>query len=493
MSIIKLERDLGEQAKDDFWQDLLPEIKHYRFLLYAAPLPINSHADKLISSLHEKLRICRNLFPSFVSPVHDIAEQLSIMSKLYDNPLLEAIEKLIPEDEQRFVALLLKEPYLFPLTEDVLEMHPAGKRIELVNQYQLREERCYHRLLVVGPSYWYPEYVLRSPRAPEIHLLSYSWVMDKWKPQPVFVQPFNQQKTRGVKQYIEDKYVVDHGEPDEVSKYEERDIISEINWKQVSTKIIRQTQDDHNQEFVPARLYLLADNHAVFLEESGHTSVMILDLDTGLEDDDENENDEQSIMRISTSKLRPGMYLLLRTEGGGDYIVPIADWLLQAHASTFRKKQAHWKTLLRKLVEAKGALQVSLDLINWGSDRANEINVRNWMSIRSIHPNDDKDFLAILRLVGLQDKAQEYLDTAKQIESAHRKAGFHIRKLLLRQVEKADLGELHRQGYMDFELSEVDGGSLTAFRIEHISPEVSNIPVSRIGRPIAIKDLLWHQ
>jgi hypothetical protein len=154
--------------------------------------------------------------------------------------------------------------------------------------------------------------------------------------------------------------------------------------------------------------------------------------------------------------------------------------------------QEHWKGLLRRAVSTKGLLAVSIELLDYESRRANETNVRNWMSSRSIRPQDDEDFRAIMRLIGLEGKEQEYQDAAEQIESAHKKAGFYIREQLLTQVEKANLKELHKRGFLDFELPEADGGSLTAFRIEHISPEIFSIPISRTGHPASIKDLPWH-
>jgi len=98
-----------------------------------------------------------------------------------------------------------------------------------------------------------------------------------------------------------------------------------------------------------------------------------------------------------------------------------------------------------------------------------------------------------MKLVGLHDRIQEYQDAASQIESAHRSAGYYIRKQLLQQVTNADMQELQQKGFMDFELPEADGGSLTAFRIEHISPGVFNIPTSRIGHPTTMQGLSWYE
>lgn len=489
-AISRLQFKLGELVQDDDWKEFLREVKCYRFLLNAAPLPVNFHVTELISSMQTNIIRCRYSYPNYVEYMKGIIDQLSILSELHDNPLLDIIERLVICDKPQFFAILLKEAYLIPLVEDVvIGLKPHN--IELVNQYQLRGSQYYDQLLVIGPSQWHPEYILSSPRAMKVHLIRYNWVPDTWTSHEVFVRPFIEEKpSLGTKRDVEDKYYPTHNDIVEIHEYNGEDIIPEINWKQVSSKLIKQTQDDHNQELLLAKLYLLAGNYAVFLEADEDTKIFVLDLDADEEDEDE---EVQEVKRISISKVRSGMYLLLRTEGGGDYIVQVADRMLQSDAAVVRAKQAHWKSLLRKVVETKGLFQVSLDLIDCGSEHANEVNVRNWMSSKSICPRDDKDFQAILWLVGLHDKEQEYQSAAEQIKKAHRQAGFHIRNLLLEQVMKADLGELHRKGHMNFELSEVEGGSLTAFRIEHISPDISPIPASRIGHPAAVGDIKWFK
>jgi hypothetical protein len=491
VTVSKLEHELGESAEDDFWQELLREVKYYRFLLNAAPLPLNTYCDKLLPSIQGKLKICYNLFPNFVTSVQNLIDQLFILVGVCDNPFLEAIEKLIPRQEHRTTALLLKEAYLFPLVEDVLSSHPSLQFIELVNQRQLRGTDCYHQLFVIGPSKWHPAYIFRSPRAKEIHLIRYSWLIDRLPETSIFLKPFIQHKPTGsaIRMIEENRTIHDNNNLEEYTGYADEDILPEVNWQKISSKILAQIQGELDQEHVSAKMYILANEQAVFLETNENTKVLVLDLVPN--EDDEDEEELQQIKRIDISKILPGMFLLLRTGGGGDYIISIANKILREQAPTLRNKQEHWKTCLRRAVEAKGILPICIELLDLGSELANEINVRNWMSNRSIHPQNARDFHAIIRLVGLQDKEQEYLDAARRIEQAHRQAGFYIRKQLLKQVEHVDFQELHRKGYMDFELPEAEGGSLTAFRIEHIAPGIFNMPASRVGHPTRVKDLLW--
>jgi hypothetical protein len=487
-AIAKLEHDLGELAQDDAWKKFLQPIKYHLFTLYAAPVPVSWQSDDLISSSRSLARRCQLHFPDFVSHVQLILDKALALAAAQDNPLVEAIsQQALSNDDHHKVALLLKETWLFPLADAILDNCPGLRHVELVNQYQLRGPYCYDQLFVIGPSRWYQEheYILRSPRARQVYVVRYGWLPDRWRAEPLFLSAVTyQQPATTTKNLVEDDDPASQDSLDGISTDKDLDILPEINWMQISTRMMRQVQEDHSQEDLPARLYLLAAGYAVFLDATENAKVLVLDLEDEVEDED---NKPQQVKYLTISKLRPGMFLLLRTEGGGDYIIPIADRILRENAVSLRARQEEWKSRLRKEVEAKGAFATSIELLDYGAERANEVNVRNWMSSRNIRPQDDRDFDAILKLAGLQGREQEYRNAARQIETARRQAGFYIRQQLLNQVARANLSEIHRKGYMDFELPEADGGSMTAFRIEHIAPEFSTVPASRIGRPVKVR------
>jgi len=488
-AVSQLEHKLGDLAEDDFWKELLREVKYYRFIISAAPVPVNYGITKLRSSMKANIIKCSYSYPNYVEYLKDIVNKLSILSELNDNPLLNTIEELMVSDKPQYFALLLKESYLIPLVKDVAT-NLKKDNIEIVNSYQLKGSQCYNELLIVGPSYWYPNYILNSPRATKVHLIRYAWMPDKWMPQAIFVRPYiKEQLSLSRRKGVKEEFDSEQQNIAEVSEYDMSNIVLEINWKQISNRFIRHTPDDHNQELLPAKLYLLAGNFAVFLAVDEDTKVFVLDLDDEEEDEDEEDEKAHEVKHIPIFKVRSGTYLLLRTEGGGeDYILVVADKMLQPDTTSVRAKQSLWKTSLKNAVATRGLFQTCCDLIDCGSEHANEINVRNWMSSKTIRPRDDRDFRAILRFVGLSNQEHEYQEAAKRIKTAHKKAGNHIRKMLIEQVMKANLEELYSKGYMDFELPEAEGGSLTAFRIEHISPEVYQIPSLRIGRPIAAHD-----
>ena len=162
----------------------------------------------------------------------------------------------------------------------------------------------------------------------------------------------------------------------------------------------------------------------------------------------------------------------------------VADRILGPQAAIARAKQRQWKQLLRDSILKEGAIVSVEKLRMYGSRIANETNLRNWISDRNIKTAGFEDFNAIMTLIGKAEHAQTYWDTMGMIDRAHRKAGFHIRRLLLRQVHEANLKQLQDQGTLEFTIPNEDGGSITAFRIEQVAPETYQIPHTRLGHII---------
>jgi hypothetical protein len=185
------------------------------------------------------------------------------------------------------------------------------------------------------------------------------------------------------------------------------------------------------------------------------------------------------------------MFILLRTSGGGDYIVPVANRILKnsgEDVEKIRNLQQEWKGRLKLAVKCQSLQAVSQNLVKQGSQIAkNELNIRNWMSELSIKPRKEKDFEAILKFIGLRDRCNEFYEAAYLLDTAHRSAGKHIRKLLLQEVCNADLTQLEQLGSMEFELEQAEGGSMTAFRVVDIAPGIHNVPVSKTAHILKIR------
>ncbi len=97
-----------------------------------------------------------------------------------------------------------------------------------------------------------------------------------------------------------------------------------------------------------------------------------------------------------------------------------------------------------------------------------------------------------MRLVDIDEKAKLYWSNARKLGNAHQRAGQRIRKLLLEKVRQADLGRLEGLGYMAFELPELQGGSIAAYRIKGVDSSPVEVPFSQLSKVFGTETGTWH-
>ena len=463
---------LGEIDKDDYWQKFLIPLKRLRFELCAAPFPKAyrfKRISTIIDELRNHLRFCAKLYPDLALSAFAILDSLTPLLDHPQDPLLEKLLELT--DAEQKIAWVIKESRLIPHVEEIVATRHLP-HLSIIQPLQIKDLVCYDRLIVIGPSRWFPESVFTAARASQIDILIFDWIKDRWKPQNVFANP-HKSSGRSNRKFILVEERETSSRWDGITPENLLTIVDKAS--SIASILDKEGQDEY--EDVVAKCFFLEDDWAVFIEAGEGTKTLIIDPD---------EDAGNRIARIFVKEIKPGMFILVRTGGGGDYVIPVADRIMGDQAQPARKCQKHWKALLRDYARENGLLKTSIDLLELGSDVANEVNVHNWISPRSIRTRKYGDFLAIMKLVGLENKADEYWKIMGHIDSAHHKAGFEIRKLLLEQVKDLDVGELQRRGRMDFKLSNDDEGCLTAFRVESVLDETVEVPYFRIGQPFRL-------
>ncbi|MFY9225831.1 MAG: hypothetical protein WAQ98_24345 [Blastocatellia bacterium] len=470
----RLKRELEEFVNDDFWKALLQSFSRYLYDQCAAPLPANEVAivpEKLLSMTTRYTRQVKFMYSDYTESIEALFNELKSLISLDKNPLLEKIIEIIKPTEK--TALVIKNSRLIPEVERILRSQQLFN-IEIISIDQLKRNTFYKKLILLGAGCWFPDFVFTSPRAEEINIVCYSWIRDKKRDTSVFASPL---KTEN-KANFEIEELSDYKDMGQIKSLptnkgviiEADEVLPTIDWSNISKQFSSLSSTD-KQERVKAKLFLLEGSLGVFLECDEKSSSLVIDL----------EEDISPVNRKAIIEINPGMFILLRTSGGGDLIVPIADRILEDRAEVIRKVQKFWKDRFRIVFERLGVRETVRQLKNFGSIRANEINIRNWMSYKNIKTDDYKDFLAIMKLINQEPKVKEFWQVMELIDKAHRKAGRHIRKLLLRKIKEADLSELERLGKKTFELSETEGGSLTAFRVVEVSQDTFEIPISRLA------------
>ena len=270
--------------------------------------------------------------------------------------------------------------------------------------------------------------------------------------------------------------------PSDPPTLDSAEVAPRIEWSKTSVGDPNSSHDADDDD-VDATLFVLEDNSGVFLEDDDDALLTIIDLE---------KDQALAVQRIRRREIERGTFILLRTEGGGDYILEVADRLMGPKAIAIRACQNDWKRRMRIAVRDNGAEATCRGLKKHGALRANEANLRSWTNNRSIRPQSQDDFHAMMRLVGLDGESQEIWDKMGEVRRAHQTAGQRVRRLLLERVRACDMEELERMGRMDFELPGEDGGTLTAFRIVDIAPVSTIVPSSRIGHPFELEAIAWR-
>lgn len=460
------DRTLATASNDEYWAIFMRWLKRYRFYMLAAPLPFNWQDPQLPDLSHRiihHIEHCNTLYPQFALQAQELLDLFLQLASSPLNPLLERLTGILARLEGS-TALLVKESRLVPFTETAIQ--PIQSNVTVLAPSQMDYSMCYQNLIVIGAISWFPKHIFTAPRANTIHLISYRWLANTYHAEPAFIEG---SQTHSDLDTTKPEIITDETE----ELFEPEELLPIIDARTLSKRF----EPDNSDDDIPAKLLSLAGGMGVFVEADDQTSLLVIDLD-----DDESEEESNPMQRISLRNLRPGMFILLRTRGSGDYIVPVANKIMGTELThRVRYRQAHWKKLLKQAVVQRGLFETCIDLLDLGSQRANELNVRNWISSRTIRPNDPDDFRAILRLIGLEADFDKYWEDAEIIVRAHRKAGFDIRRQLLQQIRKSDMGQLRKKGQMEFVLPEADGGSLTAFRIEYIDTHIIQIPFSHLG------------
>ena len=113
---------------------------------------------------------------------------------------------------------------------------------------------------------------------------------------------------------------------------------------------------------------------------------------------------------------------------------------------------------------------VTEELIRFGSQIANDTNIRNWIRNDTIKPNDFNEFKAIMEFSGIARKTDAYWNNAKQIFTMHIKAGKEISKLLRSKITLTVMNDFYRYGRIDVDLPGISG-KLSVINIEAVSPD----------------------
>lgn len=474
IGLTALERELADDKGAEVWLEIRRILRRARSAISATPLPFR----------HTDLGLARAL--DDVSPaVARAAAQYSDEPVAMLNHLVVLLERLANSSEnplgEKVISIgsdVAGAGLLLPISrhrEAVVRFIRSVGALSGMNVTTPKEladrSRPYTQLLVVGSTQWYrhDRHVVVSPRAHEVHLLRWDWMRDSLPEMTLFA------KSRLGR--------VAHASPPPTPEGNRTfldgvDLVPRIDWAALSNRF-SEIPVAGSGELVEARVLMLTNDRAVAVSGARGTIHIV-------------EPELEGPKRIRESEvddLEVGDFVLLRSQGGGDLVVEVANQALGSDAASLRVMQREWKTALRNRV-AEATLAFVVDrLRQFGAQRASAQNLRNWMSYRSLKTADFDDFASIMKFLGREADADRFWTAMSKLDNAHRRAGHTIRKMLIKVVTNADLAPLEAKGMMQFNLPAKGGGSLTAFRVDGIAPDLLQVSENRLGRLVGAGDL----
>lgn len=477
---IAREEDCAEKARPH-----LSRVKAARFVLAASPvhgadgeLRLSGVAARLGES---EIQLSWSCSARLVEAFRAVRPHVVDLSRTASSPLQSCLWELLAKRRSgQNLGIVVPDFGVKVKTDSWMKRADLGA-IPVLTPSALRGAEHYDELFIFGPPRWYVsnsgEFLFSTPRASVQHVIGYRWTDLSLVIEPVFRRVENGAQPRpGASEAPVAVVIIEDTEPD-AQPIEPDDEAGDFTIDVDSILERRRARSiavgDADDEEVEARLVLLAGGEAVLLPWTDDAKSFRADFRDQASQKAAEEEDEDAgrVRRHFNKELEVGDFIVLRTGSGGDLLPKVADGVMGAAAATHRLRQREWKLALRSEEHRHGGADLCARLRAMGATHASISNIHNWVRERTIRPDSDEDFEAVLKVLGLGGRRTEFLATAETIHHAHRSAGFRIRKLLMTKVRQADLRALRSTGRMEFHLEELSTQArMTAYRIERIVP-----------------------
>ncbi len=442
----------NKEIDTEFWHPVIGDIRRFIFLSLVLPLPHDHPFLKFTGTSISTLNRGTLAYPSISADFLSIYDLCGQLQKSSSNPLLEEITNIIQPSHA--ILVVPRSNWVAPLEEYFQTIHYPLKvdSQSTVN----RNNTIWNNMVICGPVGAYDESIYTVRRADTISWLTFSWKPLRFTSKVEFIDYSHLGTTLQAISSHGAQSVPKRGFPD-LTMHE---LYSEENQPSA-----------HREDSVPARSVWLADEGLIYVNANLRARSWILDT----------VSMPPRARQVLSDDLMPGQFLIVRTHGGGDLIVPVADSILGPDHVFLRKNLALWKQTMAHFISENGLSQTAALLQSNGASRlATPNNLKYWISPLSIAPSSKLDFKALLKPLGLDSRSDNWWRESRRIKSAHMAAGSRIRKWLLEQASTLTDRDF-RDGRIELKMPEEKIASAAAIEIEHVSTTIVNIPGHLIG------------
>lgn len=464
-SVAALLQALGDD--ENYWAGVSRPLKGLRWRMATVPLPLNHTAIRVqetADAVVPRLRRCKHLLPDLAPLAEHLADQLEHFCASEDDPLGDAARQVAADTGPATVLLLIDGNCAKAVGA------AFGDSFRAMTTGQLLRSRA-GLVIATGPFSWFPRSLLQAPRAEQFTFAYFGWLRDRNPDLDLLIG--TEKRLRQALAPAPERQVA----APVASQQDAGAWVPRIEWKAVARAAQRV---DASGESVAAQLFLLASGEGVYLESRDRATAFVADLEY-----------EVSVGQMRVADISVGTFLVVRTQGDGDYVRDLADRLLGQRSQHLRDLQRRIKRNLAAEITKDGTAEVARRLTRLGSPIANENNLRRWASSDSIRTHDFADFSAICELI--EERNPKWLwDAMGELQAAHQQAGNEVRKLLVGEIRKADGAVLLQQGWADYDVEEIEGeGNLRVARVTGRAPDEAEVPRSRLRRAFPVQGDLW--
>lgn len=260
---------------------------------------------------------------------------------------------------------------------------------------------------------------------------------------------FNNLPEEGIVSTIYEGINIEKGHNGGVFEAEVGSISNQLEKEEIVQRYINRTNQIKEADQLECKLLILANNCYIFVPHS--TKLRKID------------KDELEMNLVKVSEIKRNDYLLFRNNSSIDLVMDVANKILGDKAPEYRAYQNQWKSKLKRYINKYGIERLSSNLKKQGIEKANEINLRNWIIPERIEPTQFEQLLRVMKFD--EPILQKIVGVTKEIRTAHLKAGNKISKQLLKELNFDRLNEVDEQGYVTFTSNLFEGAS---FSIETI-------------------------
>ncbi|XVQ11400.1 hypothetical protein ACQP1W_02140 [Spirillospora sp. CA-255316] len=468
-------RDLEEDASSSVWEPIVSAARAVRWRGAIDPVPFTSNHSSVAEPLAELLDLAGELSGSLDHQRGGFLDELVTAATAYRDSGNMAYARAVLEclssgDPSSTCLAVARSRRASPISEWLAE---TGQQAPVLGPREFLESgRVWDLAILPGAGDWFPPHMLLSARAEEITLVHPRWVRDSHR----FYGVFGEFATRTVSVTVREPPARDIHDPPALD-LPARELVPQPDWSLVAASAPRPLVAGHPTE--PCKLAVLGGGYAIWLPVGAQRIRGLIPAARAGE----------RVVNLPIKGVHQGAILLLRlgsTESAA--LRPLVDSLLGSRQATIRSLQEEWKACLRSRMAGPGATELSRRVRARG---AQAVNLQHWATDDSIRPRDDRDFRALLEVLGLLP-AEPYIEAGRTLRRAHAQAGHALTQALEEHVEHQDFAELEFSGLQELRLEGTPGlAAMVAFRVIAVSPNVTDVPSNHARHPFRPRGAAW--